>query len=65
MIAQVRGTIVAKSPVELVIDCNGVGYAVSVSTATSERVPAIGEATTLLTMRIVREDSDATFRCQF
>lgn len=61
MIAQVRGTIVAKSPVELVIDCNGVGYAVSVSTATSERVPAIGEATTLLTMMIVREDAMQLF----
>jgi Holliday junction DNA helicase RuvA len=61
MIAQVRGIIVAKSPVELVIDCNGVGYAVAVSTATSERTPALGETTTLLTMMIVREDAMQLF----
>jgi Holliday junction DNA helicase RuvA len=61
MIAQLRGTIVAKSPVELVIDCAGVGYAVSVSTATSDSVPTIGEAATLLTMMIVREDAMQLF----
>jgi holliday junction DNA helicase RuvA len=61
MIAQLRGTIVAKNSLELVIDCAGVGYAVSVSTATSDKVPAVGEATTLLTMMIVREDAMQLF----
>jgi holliday junction DNA helicase RuvA len=61
MIAQLHGTIVAKNPVELVIDCAGVGYLVSVSTVTSDSIPAVGEAATLLTMMIVREDAMQLF----
>ncbi len=50
-----------KSPLELVIDCGGVGYLVAVSSVTSEKLPAAGEAATVLTMMIVREDAMQLF----
>lgn len=57
MIAQLRGTLVEKTPVEIVIDCGGVGYLVAVSTATSSALPDVGATATVLTLMIVREDA--------
>ena len=31
MITQIKGRLVEKSPTELVIDCNGIGYLVNIS----------------------------------
>lgn len=42
---------------EVVIDCHGVGYAVSVPLSTLDLVPAEGENVTLLTILAVREDA--------
>jgi Holliday junction DNA helicase RuvA len=61
MIAQLRGSLVHKTPVDVVIDCGGVGYLVSVSTITSEKLPDVGAPVTLLTMMIVREDAQQLF----
>ncbi|MFY7998651.1 MAG: Holliday junction branch migration protein RuvA [Candidatus Kapaibacteriota bacterium] len=61
MIAQLRGTLAHKTPVDVVIDCGGVGYLVSVSTITSEKLPDVGASVTLLTMMIVREDAQQLF----
>lgn len=61
MIAQLRGTLVHKTPVDAVIDCGGVGYLVSISTITSEKLPETGALVTLLTMMIVREDAQQLF----
>ncbi|MBP5641086.1 MAG: Holliday junction branch migration protein RuvA [Victivallales bacterium] len=56
MIAQLTGTLVDKNLTEIVIDCNGVGYAVSVPLSTSEALPAPGTKATVLTTMTVRED---------
>jgi Holliday junction DNA helicase RuvA len=61
MIAQLRGTIISKTPLEIVIDCGGVGYVLTVSTTTAERLPNAGETATVLTMMIVREDAIQLF----
>lgn len=61
MITQLRGTLIHKTPIEVVIDCGGVGYAVSVSTITSEKLPETGVDITLLTMLIIREDAHQLF----
>jgi Holliday junction DNA helicase RuvA len=61
MIAQLRGTIISKTPLEVVIDCGGVGYMLTVSTMTAERLPNVGELATVLTMMIVREDAMQLF----
>lgn len=55
MISFLRGTIVRKSPSEIVVDVNGVGYAVSIPLSTYEQLPDRGEAT-ILTWLHVRED---------
>lgn len=57
MIAQLRGTLLDKQPLEIVLDCGGVGYAVSVSTQTAEHLPGVGEQASIFTMLIVREDA--------
>jgi Holliday junction DNA helicase RuvA len=61
MIAQLRGTILHKAPLETVIDCAGVGYAVNTATTTSEKLPAVGELATLLTVMVVRDDAMQLF----
>jgi len=42
---------------EVVVDCHGVGYAVSVPLSTLDLVPPEGESVTLLTILAVREDA--------
>ncbi|HYQ85891.1 MAG TPA: Holliday junction branch migration protein RuvA [Bacteroidota bacterium] len=57
MISHLKGTIARKSPTELVIDVNGVGYSVNISLSTFESIgPASGEVR-ILTYMHVREDA--------
>lgn len=55
MISQLRGRLIEKTPTELVVDCHGVGYAVSISLHTYSQLPA-GESVQLYTHLLVRED---------
>ncbi|RPI67156.1 MAG: Holliday junction branch migration protein RuvA [Ignavibacteriae bacterium] len=57
MIAQLIGTVAAKGGMDVVVDCGGVGYAVSVPLSTLDNVPAIGQRVTLKTIMVVREDA--------
>lgn len=57
MISQLTGRVAHKGGMDVVIDCHGVGYAVSVPLSTLDRVPIIGENVTLLTILAVREDA--------
>ncbi len=57
MISQLSGRVARKGGMEVVIDCQGVGYAVSVPLSTLDLVPAEGENVTLLTILAVREDA--------
>jgi len=61
MIAQLSGSLAARSGTDVVIDCGGVGYAVSVPLTTADRLPGIGERTSLLTIMVVREDAMQLF----
>ncbi len=63
MIARLHGEVVEKSPTELVVDCQGVGYAVLVSVATAEQA-VIGEQIILHTYLAVREDAMQLFGFQ-
>jgi holliday junction DNA helicase RuvA len=56
MIAAVRGEVMVRRPDHVVIDANGVGYRLAVSTETLKSVPAAGSDTFLHTDLIVRED---------
>ena len=56
MISSVRGTVEARLPDRVVIDCGGVGYALSVSAQTLSTVPAVGNEARLHAHLIVRDD---------
>jgi len=57
VIARVEGTVVGRSPGEVVIDCGGVGYLVNVSDQTEGSLPPEGRSAALLVRLIVRDDS--------
>lgn len=61
MISRLNGILVEKSPPQVVIDCNGVGYECEVPMSTFYNLPALGEKVTLLTQFIVREDAQLLY----
>ena len=60
MITQIIGRLVEKNPTQVVIDCNGVGYAVNISLYTFSQIND-GENIKLYTHLQVREDSHTLF----
>ncbi|MEO6711688.1 MAG: Holliday junction branch migration protein RuvA [Planctomycetota bacterium] len=61
MIGRLTGTLSEKSPPQLLIDVNGVGYEVDVPMSSFYNLPALGERVTLLTHFVVREDAQILF----
>ncbi|SNS56263.1 Holliday junction DNA helicase subunit RuvA [Pseudomonas japonica] len=57
VIGRLRGTLAEKQPPHLIIDINGLGYELEVPMTTLYRLPAVGQAVTLHTHLIVREDA--------
>ena len=60
MIAHLQGKLVEKTPTEVIIDCNGVGYHVNISLHTYSLLPA-SEAIKLFTYLQIKEDSHTLF----
>lgn len=56
MIGRLTGTLLEKTPPQVVIDVHGVGYEVDVPMSTFYNLPTIGEKISLLTHFVVRED---------
>ncbi len=56
MFSHLKGILYRKSPTEIVVDVNGVGYAVSIPLSTYEKLGEAGSAVTILTHTHVRED---------
>ena len=61
MIGKLTGTLLDKSPPQVLVDCSGVGYEVDVPMSTFYNLPALGEQVTLLTHFVVREDAQLLF----
>ena len=61
MIGRLTGLLAEKSPPQLLIDVNGVGYEVDVPMSSFYNLPGLGERVTLLTHFIVREDAQILF----
>ena len=61
MIGRLSGQLAEKNPPQLLVDVNGVGYAVDVPMSTFYNLPALGERVTLLTHFVVREDAQVLF----
>ncbi len=61
MIGRLTGVIAEKSPPQVLIDVNGVGYELDVPMSSFYNLPPIGERCMLLTHFVVREDAQQLF----
>lgn len=61
MIGRLSGLLAEKSPPQVLVDVQGVGYEVDVPMSTFYNLPAIGEKVALLTHFVVREDAQLLF----
>ncbi len=61
MIGRLSGTLVDKSPPQILVDVGGVGYEVDVPMSSFYNLPALGERVSLLTHFVVREDAQVLF----
>ncbi len=61
MIGKLTGTLLEKSPPQVLVDCHGVGYEVDVPMSTFYNLPPLGEPVSLLTHLAVREDAHQLF----
>lgn len=61
MIASLHGILKMKTPTEVLLDVNGVGYAVNIPLSTYEKLGAVGMPVVLLTHLHVREDAMQLF----
>lgn len=61
MIASLKGELIQKSPGKVVVDVNGVGYEVLLSSASLQKMPVAGEEVFLHIHTSVREDSLTLF----
>lgn len=61
MIGRLTGQLAEKTPPEILLDCQGVGYEVLVPMGTFYNLPALGEKVTLFTHFVVREDAQLLY----
>jgi Holliday junction DNA helicase RuvA len=61
MITSIQGTLVASSPLLVVVELNGLGYEVSIPTTTAEKLPAPGAVVRLHTHVVYREDAQTLY----
>ncbi|WP_460455052.1 Holliday junction branch migration protein RuvA [Arenimonas aestuarii] len=61
MIGRLKGTLVYKSPPQLMVDVNGVGYELSAPMSTFYDLPEVGREVTLSTHYAVKEDGVALY----
>lgn len=60
MITQIKGRLIEKSPTELVVDCNGIGYSVNISLNTYTQI-GNDENIKLYTYLLIKEDSHSLY----
>ncbi len=61
MIAYVSGTLAEKTPARIVVEACGVGYEMSISLSTYDRLPATGSSAKVFAYHHVREDGETLF----
>ena len=61
VIGRLAGLLAEKTPPQILIDCQGVGYEVWVPMSSFYQLPALGERVTLLTHFVVREDAQLLY----
>lgn len=60
-ICHLRGKLLEKTPAGIVLECGGVGYAVTVPLSTFDRLPATDQEASLEIYHVVREDDQLLF----
>lgn len=61
MLTYIQGTLAAATPLQAVVDIQGLGYEVHIPVTTAERLPSIGGNVKLYTHAVYREDSQSLF----
>ncbi|ETI57937.1 Holliday junction branch migration protein RuvA [Marinomonas profundimaris] len=61
MIGRVVGTLVEKTPPELLVDVAGIGYEISASMTTIYELPQVGDQVVLFTHFLVKEDAHTLY----
>ena len=61
MIGRISGILLEKTPPQLLVDCNGVGYELDVPMSTYYNLPHTGERVVLFTHQAIREDAHLLF----
>lgn len=61
MIGRITGTLLEKSPPQIIVDVGGVGYEIDVPMSTFYGLPATGQKVSLFTQFVVREDAHLLF----
>lgn len=61
MIGRIQGTLVDKTPPDVLVDVNGVGYEIQLPMTSFYQLPNIGEIATIYTHFVVREDAQLLF----
>lgn len=61
MIRFLEGIVESATPLEVVLNCHGIGYGVQVPITTSEKVPGIGQKVRLHIHPVYREDSQSLY----
>ena len=61
MIGSIRGRLLEKNPLQILVETNGVGYEIDVPMSTLYNLPDIGAEVFLYTQYVVREDAELLF----
>jgi Holliday junction DNA helicase RuvA len=61
MISFLEGLVEYATPLQVVLNCNGVGYRVEIPVTTAEKIPALGQSVRLHIQAVYREDSQALY----
>lgn len=61
MIGRIHGTLLTKNPPDILVDVQGVGYEIAVPMSTLYELPSSGQAVTLHTHLVVREDAQLLY----
>ncbi|MFT5277611.1 MAG: Holliday junction DNA helicase RuvA [Glaciecola sp.] len=61
MIGRIKGTLIDKTPPDVLVDVNGVGYEIQLPMTSFYQLPNIGEVAIIYTHFVVREDAQLLF----
>lgn len=61
MITSIQGTLTSATPLNAIIELNGLGYEVNIPVTTAEKLPVVGATAKLHTLVVYREDSQTMY----